>query len=103
MPAPLQRTEGDRALSAGARKGRSTYPGTSANRAVKLAVKVNLSSSFDGSVEGQWRATGDASKVRAGDLSRAAEAGRGDMRITSPTRPRQRLDRQLMLIGFCGA
>jgi NitT/TauT family transport system substrate-binding protein len=36
--------------------------------AVKLAVGINLASDFDASVEGQWRATGDKSKVRAPDL-----------------------------------
>jgi NitT/TauT family transport system substrate-binding protein len=36
--------------------------------AVKLAVDINLASDFDRSVEGQWRATGDKSKVRAQQL-----------------------------------
>jgi NitT/TauT family transport system substrate-binding protein len=33
--------------------------------AVALAVDINLTADFDKSVEGQWRATGDKSKVRA--------------------------------------
>jgi NitT/TauT family transport system substrate-binding protein len=33
--------------------------------AVKLVVDINVTSDFDKSVEGQWRATGDKSKVRA--------------------------------------
>jgi hypothetical protein len=36
--------------------------------AVALAVDINLSADFDKSVEGQWRATGDKSKVRAANL-----------------------------------
>ena len=32
---------------------------------VKLAAQINLDAGFDQSVEGQWRATGDKSKVRA--------------------------------------
>jgi NitT/TauT family transport system substrate-binding protein len=35
---------------------------------VKLATDINLSSGFDKSEEGQWRATGDKSKVRPADL-----------------------------------
>jgi NitT/TauT family transport system substrate-binding protein len=35
---------------------------------VKLATDINLSSGFDKSVEGRWRATGDKSKVRADEL-----------------------------------
>ncbi len=35
---------------------------------VKLAVDINLSSGFDKSEEGQWRASGDKSRVRAGEL-----------------------------------
>jgi NitT/TauT family transport system substrate-binding protein len=33
-------------------------------REVKLAAQINLDADFDRSVEGQWRATGDKSKVR---------------------------------------
>ena len=36
--------------------------------AVKLVVEINLTSDFDKSVEGQWRATGDKSKVRPAEL-----------------------------------
>jgi ABC-type nitrate/sulfonate/bicarbonate transport systems, periplasmic components len=36
--------------------------------AVHLVADVNLTSVFDSSVEGQWRATGDKSKVREADL-----------------------------------
>ena len=36
--------------------------------AVKLSMDINLSSGFDRSEEGQWRATGDKSKVRPADL-----------------------------------
>jgi NitT/TauT family transport system substrate-binding protein len=35
---------------------------------VKLVTEINMGSEFDQSVEGQWRATGDKSKVRAADL-----------------------------------
>jgi NitT/TauT family transport system substrate-binding protein len=35
---------------------------------VKLVTDINLTSEFDRSVEGQWRATGDKSKVRADAL-----------------------------------
>ena len=34
----------------------------------RLAVDVNLSAAFDESDEGRWRATGDASRLRAADL-----------------------------------
>ena len=36
--------------------------------AVKLVAEINLGSDFDKSVEGQWRATGDKSKVRPAEL-----------------------------------
>jgi NitT/TauT family transport system substrate-binding protein len=36
--------------------------------AVKLVAEINVTSAFDASVEGQWRATGDKSKVRPADL-----------------------------------
>src|SRR5260221_2550856 len=36
--------------------------------AVHLVTDINLTSAFDSSVEGQWRATGDKSKVREADL-----------------------------------
>jgi NitT/TauT family transport system substrate-binding protein len=36
--------------------------------AVRLVAEINLTSAFDPSVEGQWRATGDKSKVRAAAL-----------------------------------
>jgi NitT/TauT family transport system substrate-binding protein len=36
--------------------------------AVKLVTEINLTSDFDKSVEGQWRATGDKSKVRPAEL-----------------------------------
>jgi NitT/TauT family transport system substrate-binding protein len=36
--------------------------------AVHLVTDINLTSAFDASVEGQWRATGDKSKVHEGDL-----------------------------------
>ncbi len=36
--------------------------------AVKLVADINVTSEFDRSVEGQWRATGDKSKVRAENL-----------------------------------
>jgi NitT/TauT family transport system substrate-binding protein len=36
--------------------------------AVKLVAEINVTSSFDPSVEGRWRATGDKSKVRPADL-----------------------------------
>jgi NitT/TauT family transport system substrate-binding protein len=38
------------------------------SEAVHLAADINLTSAFDASVEGQWRATGDKSRVREGDL-----------------------------------
>ena len=36
--------------------------------AVQLAAEINLSSRFDQSEEGQWRATGDKSRVRVSEL-----------------------------------
>ena len=36
--------------------------------AVKLVTEINLTSDFDKSVEGQWRATGDKSTVRPAEL-----------------------------------
>jgi NitT/TauT family transport system substrate-binding protein len=36
--------------------------------AVHLVTDINLTSAFDSSVEGQWRATGDKSKVHEADL-----------------------------------
>ncbi len=35
---------------------------------VKLVAEINVTSDFDKSVEGQWRATGDKSKVRPAEL-----------------------------------
>ena len=37
-------------------------------KAVNLATRINLDSDFDSSVEGQWRATGDKSRVHANQL-----------------------------------
>ena len=36
--------------------------------AVQLAISINLSSNFDQSVEGRWRASGDKSRVSANEL-----------------------------------
>ena len=45
-------------------KGDYSFP----QAAVQLAAEINLSSRFDQSEEGQWRATGDKSRVRVSEL-----------------------------------
>jgi len=60
----------------------------------QLAVEINLSDGFDESDEGRWRATGEASRVRAADLYTNRYVRRAMIAIavstaqsTSPARP----------------